>query len=899
VANVRGQGLQISDFNPQPPQASGLPDVPRGGAPSADALAGVANTLSAQVGRLGDTLAEAEGTKAGKIAGADPNWRPSDDMTIKGRAFDKAASEVYLSKLASNFQGDALDLYQKNQNDPAAFKTAYDGLVNTYRRDHVFPEASGWFDAKAGDIANSLRTRVLNNWESDQKDRANASLVTDLGAADVSRARLLAIDPHDPAAERESFRIRDENVARLRASADAGNITQTAAAKLIMAEQNKAQNDVITARAATLGSADEIDAYRAKLRKDFAAGKLPGLQDFDTVDSSLATMSKSKKTQADQALRDLDGKVSDFLDRFGKGLTPSSAEWLTLEQQGQKLGPAGAAAIDAARSKLILRQKIASLSVNDAESLVSSLEQSAKRATGAAEGANGIGLTNTIYGKSADAKGPGGFSAADHYAYLISKGATKNEALMLTGAAASESSFDPTVTHDGGKGYGLYGHNLGRLDMRGKGWQEQASAALAELRSRPEGAAVNTAKTADDLAVAQMHFEQPMDYTQSNPKGGLNYTGRLNTIRNFGGLAGGSAGGGIDKVSAGILEDARAAVAAKRSLIGQDPALAAEREGIVPQASTVDFSAAPDAVSAQMRARVTQAEAIGTAYQRPPQYIRPDEKPAMQAVLRQGGDKALDLIDGVIRGSGARAPQVLAEIGGDAPELAHAGMVSLSTGDRGFARQVAEAIKARAVPGAKVPGVPAKDVEEAMRNVIGPALNGMDATERARTQAAASAWSEQELIRRNLEAGDAKAKDVLEEGIKRARGMSVDHTGAAFGGVADVPIGRAGLFGRDTVKVQVPADVKTDKMGDVFAQIKNLDLENLANPPMAKGGRVMTADELRRATPIFGPGGYRFGVADKVSGKIEPIVAKDGSAFVLPWSEIAPTLRSRAPYAFR
>jgi hypothetical protein len=73
--------------------------------------------------------------------------------------------------------------------------------------------------------------------------------------------------------------------------------------------------------------------------------------------------------------------------------------------------------------------------------------------------------------------------------YLVSKGATKNEALLLTSAAGSESGFDPNAVHDGGAGYGLFGHNItSRIDMQGKNWQQQSTLALQELRSRPEAA---------------------------------------------------------------------------------------------------------------------------------------------------------------------------------------------------------------------------------------------------------------------------------------------------------------------------------------------------------------------------------------------------------------------------
>lgn len=129
----------------------------------------------------------------------------------------------------------------------------------------------------------------------------------------------------------------------------------------------------------------------------------------------------------------------------------------------------------------------------------------------------------------------GGLSADAHYNYLTSIGASPNEAALLTSAAASESSFRPDIPHDGGIGYGLYGHNGARLAAMRQdagtdtpGWQAQAKFALGELRSRPEGAAVNSAQTPEALTDLQMQFEQP----NRNINNG-NYAGRLAATREY------------------------------------------------------------------------------------------------------------------------------------------------------------------------------------------------------------------------------------------------------------------------------------------------------------------------------------------------------------------------------
>jgi hypothetical protein len=113
----------------------------------------------------------------------------------------------------------------------------------------------------------------------------------------------------------------------------------------------------------------------------------------------------------------------------------------------------------------------------------------------------------------------GGIGAGPLYGYLASIGASPNEATLLTSAANSESGFNPDASHDGGIGYGLWGHNGDRLtamrESAGVGadadvpWQQQAQFALNELRSRPEGAQVNSATTPEQLTNLQMDFERP------------------------------------------------------------------------------------------------------------------------------------------------------------------------------------------------------------------------------------------------------------------------------------------------------------------------------------------------------------------------------------------------------
>lgn len=202
----------------------------------------------------------------------------------------------------------------------------------------------------------------------------------------------------------------------------------------------------------------------------------------------------------------------------------------------------------------------------------------------------GEGKINSVYLGPLDSAAPGRASPKTMYSHLVAQGATPKEALLLTGAAASESGFNEDATHDGGIGFGLFGHNAERLTALRKfagtdrpTWQQQAAFALQELRQRPEGARVAGAKTAEDLAEIQMAFEAPRGYTAATPTAGHNYTGRLNTIRRFMALDGTV---GIDATSPEQAQQTAAVNGGKTGNAIFDSLSASERLSILGVAET-------------------------------------------------------------------------------------------------------------------------------------------------------------------------------------------------------------------------------------------------------------------------------------------------------------------------
>ncbi len=888
MVNRRAQpvGFEAPGAPPQAAVPNALPASLDGRAASglsagASALESMADKLAAHLGAWGDEQAALEGKRAGAIAGADPNFRPTDSATVRGRAFDREGVRVYASNVTARFQSEAMDIFDQNRNDPAALTQKLGALAATYDQKHIFPEIRGDFAANQTSVISALRMKALTNFHDDEKDKNRAALITDMGRTEAARNRLLTVDPTSPEAEAAALRMRDDNIARIKASAAAGGLSETQAAKQIEDEQHGAWSAIIGARAGSLKTPEEIDAYRAKARADFGKGAFAGLREFDTLDAQMAAMSKQRKTQADQAFNELDRKVGDFLERQQKGFTPSTTEWMALEEQAQALGARGAQAMTEARAKLGLRQRIAALPVDQADELVRGLERDARTLPAA------------------------GQQEATAMRFFMSKGWTREQAAGIVGNLSAESNglnvnaLNPGDGRDGSDSIGIAQWNAERARglkafaaARGKAWNDfetQLAFVDHELRTTHarEGDLLRASRTVEEAAAAGISFEKPAGWTWANPQAGHNFSGRLSNSKRL-------MQSGVDASSAAVLSDARATIEARRQLQGTDPLLAGERDGLL-RIAPVDFAAAPDALAPQLASRTAQADALSQAWGRPVPVLRPDDRERVKQITQAGGDKALDLIDGVIRGGGGKAAAILKEIGGDAPELAQAGLTLMATGDRAFARQVADALKARAVPGAKVPSPTSADVDEQMRKTLGFALNGLDVQERERTRAAAHAWAEQELLRRNIDPKDKRAADVIAEGVRRARGMTGGGT-AAFGGIAQIK--PAGNW-MDTVAVQAPADVRADRFGAVLDAISDADLLGLPVPPVSGPGRLMSAADLRRATPIFGPGGYRWGRLDETTGFIEPVLGADGKPFVLPWAQLAPELRRRVPDAFK
>jgi hypothetical protein len=315
--------------------------------------------------------------------------------------------------------------------------------------------------------------------------------------------------------------------------------------------KEQAMNEWVVGNAKRVRDKDGIDAAVKWAEKATigSTSSLPMNQREAAYHSAVAqigTLTQEQKAQAAAS----QATVRAFNELYHKGTPPSDEQFQGAVTAARKaFDVEGVAQLQAAREAYHrIVKPVAGLPPQAALGAIQGQPAPGSPMLAAGSGSSqgrGLGAINISYKGPLDSAAPGHPSPNALFGYFKAKGASSNEALLLTSAAASESGLNPGVKHDGGIGYGLWGHNGGRLDaMRAQSrsfmpnWQQQADYALQELRSRPEHGAVNSARTAEDLANAQMAFEAPQGYQPGSPQTGHNYTGRLNTIRRFAGLSG-------------------------------------------------------------------------------------------------------------------------------------------------------------------------------------------------------------------------------------------------------------------------------------------------------------------------------------------------------------------------
>jgi hypothetical protein len=268
-------------FNPRGdmPNANGVSSLAGSGAGARgdtfDTAARVLGGLAAQIGSWADEAAAIEGAKAGAIAGADPEFRPSTGaVTIRGQAFEKAAMGTYLDKLDAQMRQDIDKIAVANDGNPAGMQAGFATLKQEYRKQHVLPELAGRFDAEF----QRATLAPLRQAYRDVETRARAERLATLSADLVERGKSLERSAYFLGLDRTADETLAGELASLKATLSATGADGRAIVSPDDQQRLMSVTSLSVARARVAGTFDRLESVEAKqsfltkFEADFASG---------------------------------------------------------------------------------------------------------------------------------------------------------------------------------------------------------------------------------------------------------------------------------------------------------------------------------------------------------------------------------------------------------------------------------------------------------------------------------------------------------------------------------------------------------------------------------------------------------------------------------------------------
>ncbi len=362
MANKRGQGIKIGEFNPRAQVGGQLPNVPRLDGSDEEAISAIGAGLARRFGAMADEFAVAEGRQAGQVDGTDPNFRPSGAKTLRGQAYDEAGIRSYLDQLDTALRTDMQGVFEAedNRRNPDKLLGALQGVKATYERDHVFPEVKARFEKRFGDLASAYRNKAVENFENERKDRQQADAVVQLNESQtVAKRQLATIDPGTPGAETVVRGGLSDRAGIVRRAVESGAITAKAGETQIINDRRQTLVEFELAKARRLTTPAEIAAYRVETRKRFGEGKIKDLDGdgFEVLDAQLQKL----ETQVSTHGRTVDGAVrrtlDDYVKRVAAGDKPRPEEWTQI-MTAAKAAPGGDALVEMASAKIRIAEAV-------------------------------------------------------------------------------------------------------------------------------------------------------------------------------------------------------------------------------------------------------------------------------------------------------------------------------------------------------------------------------------------------------------------------------------------------------------------------------------------------------------------------------------------------------------
>lgn len=381
MPNKFARAVPVADYNPRALLPEGLIPVSRPDGSAEAELSAAAGRVASTVGNIADDIVKEEGKQAGKVAGLDQHYRPDGSMTIRGKAFNDAATSTYANKLDADLRNDMQDTFENNRNNPAKLKAAFDALHARYvqpgEEGKVFDGIRGDFDAQFARLRLPYQNKAFGNFDEDVHAGNRASLIENTTATQTNAARMAAADPNNPLTAKNISIELDRHAKLIDQQVANQDITADAGAKLKL----KVRDDVLTnaalSQASALKTPEEIEAYRANVKTKFAKGEFTGLSGdgYATLDANLQNLQSAKRTELNSGVAQLGKNLDDYIDRTASGFTVSPGEWTKYATAPAANTPKGSVLLQSGEAKLKVAGLISKMSVDDAGKLVSGMRQ--------------------------------------------------------------------------------------------------------------------------------------------------------------------------------------------------------------------------------------------------------------------------------------------------------------------------------------------------------------------------------------------------------------------------------------------------------------------------------------------------------------------------------------------
>ncbi len=289
-----------------------------------------------QIGAIADHAAAKEGVEAGRLAGLDPEFRPTRSLTIRGEAYDKAGLEIYGARAKQGFADDLAAAYDAHSGDPQALSEALTAKRNSWLAEslpELRPELELMYEkAQLSYMRQAARVQAARV---DAEHRATLESEIALAVKETQQqAYALGLD--ETAAQANASNVAE--LARIagRRGLDGNPLLTPNARRDLIAKATAEAND-----AALMGAFDRTPGLEAKaafiekFKDDF--GKSEGLaksysfDDFQRLTGKMESGLSKEVTARNALVRQAGQEIRTVASRAEKGFPVPAEEMATIE----------------------------------------------------------------------------------------------------------------------------------------------------------------------------------------------------------------------------------------------------------------------------------------------------------------------------------------------------------------------------------------------------------------------------------------------------------------------------------------------------------------------------------------------------------------------------------------